>query len=149
LVKGGNALETIGRVSVIGFDKTGTLTEGRPRVTDVVAFTQGGEDEVLALAASVESGSNHPLAKAIVSHAESANILIPVASNASATAGKAVHASVAGRTLAVGSPVYAAQAATLLPEHHAHIEALQDTGKTVSVLFNEQTREALGLVALR
>ncbi|NYT58236.1 cadmium-translocating P-type ATPase [Alcaligenaceae bacterium] len=149
LVKGGNALETIGRVSIIGFDKTGTLTEGRPRVTDVVAFTQGGEDEVLALAASVESGSNHPLAKAIVSHAESANILIPVASNASATAGKAVHASVAGRALAVGSPVYAAQAATLLPEHHAHIEALQDTGKTVSVLFNEKTQEALGLVALR
>src|SRR5690606_27974981 len=113
LIKGGNALETIGRVSTIAFDKTGTLTEGKPRVTDVVAFTSGREDEILALAASVESGSNHPLAKAIVSHAEAANSLIPAASHAYATAGKAVHASVAGRQLAIGSPIYTAQAATL------------------------------------
>jgi Cd2+/Zn2+-exporting ATPase len=149
LIKGGHALETIGRVSTIAFDKTGTLTEGKPRVTDVIAFTRGGEDEVLALAASVESGSNHPLAKAIVRHAESANILVPAASDASATAGKAVHATVAGRPLAMGSPVYAAQAATLSPEQLAHIEALQNDGKTVSVLVDEQTRVALGLVALR
>lgn len=149
LIKGGNALETIGRVSTIAFDKTGTLTEGKPRVTDVVAFTQGREHEVLALAASVESGSNHPLAKAIVSHAESASIIIPAASDASATAGKAVHATVAGRPLAIGSPVYAAQVATLSSEQHIHIETLQNDGKTVSILFNEQTREALGLVALR
>lgn len=150
LVKGGNALETIGRVSTIAFDKTGTLTEGRPRVTDVVAFRPGGKrSEVLALAASVESSSNHPLAKAIVSHAESSNILIPAASDAFATAGKAVHATVADRALAIGSPIYAAQAATLSPEQHAQIEALQDSGKTVSVLVDEHTREALGLVALR
>jgi len=149
LIKGGNALETIGRVSAIAFDKTGTLTEGKPRVTDVVAFAKGHEDEVLALAASVEAGSNHPLAKAIVRHAETANILIPAASHASATAGKAVHATVAGRALAIGSPVYASQAAALSPGQHAYIEAMQNDGKTVSVLFDEQTREALGLVALR
>ncbi|WP_304528617.1 heavy metal translocating P-type ATPase [Pollutimonas subterranea] len=149
LIKGGNALEIIGRVKTIAFDKTGTLTEGKPRVTDVVAFTQGGEDEVLALAASVESGSNHPLAKAIVNHAEAASIIIPAASHASATAGKAVHATVTGRLLAIGSPVYAAQAATLTPGQRARIEALQYDGKTVSVLLDEQTRETLGLVALR
>ncbi|AWB33920.1 MULTISPECIES: heavy metal translocating P-type ATPase [Alcaligenaceae] len=149
LIKGGNALETIGRVSTIAFDKTGTLTEGKPRVTDVVAFTSGREDEILALAASVESGSNHPLAKAIVSHAEAANSLIPAASHAYATAGKAVHASVAGRQLAIGSPIYTAQAATLTEGQRARIEALQHDGKTVSVLLDEQTREVLGLVALR
>ncbi|ROT44260.1 heavy metal translocating P-type ATPase [Pusillimonas sp. NJUB218] len=149
LIKGGNALETIGRVSTIAFDKTGTLTEGKPRVTDVVAFTSGREDEILALAASVESGSNHPLAKAIVSHAEAANSLIPAASHAYATAGKAVHASVAGHKLAIGSPIYAAQAAALTQGQRARIEALQHDGKTVSVLLDEQTREALGLVALR
>ena len=149
LIKGGNALETIGRVRTIAFDKTGTLTEGKPRVTDVVAFTQGRENEVLALAASVESGSNHPLAKAIVRHAESANLTIPAASGDSATAGKAVRATVAGRLLAIGSPVYAAQAEALSSEQHIHIEKLQNDGKTVSILFDEQTREALGLVALR
>lgn len=149
LIKGGNALETIGRVTTVAFDKTGTLTEGKPRVTDVVAFTQQRDDEVLALAASVESGSNHPLAKAIVSYAEASRILIPTATNASATAGKAVHATVAQRPVAIGSPVYAAQQCVLTAEQQAQIEALQTEGKTVSVLFDERSQEALGLVALR
>ncbi len=157
LIKGGSALETIGQVKTVAFDKTGTLTEGRPRVTDVAAFIQGSvnrstelsTDEVLALFASVESGSSHPLAKAIVAHAEAAGIRIPAAVDASATAGKAVHATVAGRALAIGSPTYAAEAATLSVTQQAQIEALQSEGKTVSVLFDEHSREALGLVALR
>ncbi|NYT25813.1 cadmium-translocating P-type ATPase [Alcaligenaceae bacterium] len=149
LVKGGNALETIGRVGAIAFDKTGTLTEGRPRVTDIVAFAEESKDEVLALCAGVESGSSHPLAKAIVNHADAAGLAIPAASNAFATAGKAVHATVAGRRLAIGSPIYATRAAALSPGQLARIEALQHEGKTVSVLLDEQRREALGLVALR
>lgn len=159
LIKGGSALETIGQVKTVAFDKTGTLTEGKPRVTDVVAFTQEytdsqgqdsqDEDKVLALFASVESGSSHPLAEAIVSHAKAANVVIPVASKASATAGKAVHATVSGRTLAIGSPVYAADEAVISAKQQAQIEALQNQGKTVSVLFDEQSRAALGLVALR
>lgn len=154
LIKGGSALETIGKVDTIVFDKTGTLTEGKPRVTDVVSFKQGdrvaqAQNEVLALFASVESGSSHPLADAIVRHAQSANIIIPIASNAYATAGKAVHATVSGRSLAIGSPIYATDQALLLPKQQAHIELLQNEGKTVSVLFDEQNREVLGLVALR
>ncbi|MFZ3143007.1 heavy metal translocating P-type ATPase [Psychrobacter glacincola] len=159
LIKGGSALEIIGRVNTIAFDKTGTLTEGKPRVTDVVAFTQEqiikermdsqGEDAILALFASVESASSHPLAKAIIDHAKAANILIPVASKAYATAGKAVHATVAERALAIGSPVYAANETSITPKQNTQIEALQNEGKTVSVLFDEQSREVLGLVALR
>ncbi len=154
LIKGGSALETIGKVDTIVFDKTGTLTEGKPRVTDVVSFKQGdrvaqAQNEVLALFASVESGSSHPLADAIIRHAESANIVVPIASNAYATAGKAVHATVSGRSLAIGSPIYATDQALLLPKQQAHIELLQNEGKTVSVLFDEQNREVLGLVALR
>ena len=154
LIKGGSALEIIGRVNTVAFDKTGTLTEGKPRVTDVIAFTQQhtdsqGEDAILALFASIESASSHPLAKAIIDHAKAANIAIPVASKAYATAGKAVHATVAGRSLAIGSPVYAANETSITPKQHAQIEALQNEGKTVSVLFDEQNREVLGLVALR
>ena len=159
LIKGGSALETIGQVKTVAFDKTGTLTEGKPRVTDVVAFTQEdssiqgqnsqGQDEILALFASVETGSSHLLAEAIVSHAEAAKVFIPVAFNASATAGKAVHATVAERALAIGSPVYAADEALISSTQQAQIEALQNEGKTVSVLFDEQNREVLGLIALR
>ncbi|MGP5360903.1 heavy metal translocating P-type ATPase [Psychrobacter celer] len=154
LIKGGSALETIGRVNTVAFDKTGTLTEGKPRVTDVVTFAQQymdaqDENAILALFASVESASNHPLAKAIIDHAKTANIAIPVASKAHATAGKAVHATVAGRSLTIGSPVYAADQTSITAKQNAQIEALQNEGKTVSVLFDEQSCEVLGLIALR
>ncbi|NLY65444.1 MAG: heavy metal translocating P-type ATPase [Alcaligenaceae bacterium] len=149
LVKGGGALEAIGKVNVIAFDKTGTLTEGKPQVTDIVAFAPENEQDILAMAAAVEFGSSHPLAKAIVQHAESAGVVIPPASQASATAGKAVHAKVAGRDLSIGSPVYAESISPFLPEQKVQIEALQNSGKTVSVLLDAQTGRALGLIALR
>lgn len=149
LLKGGAALETIGQVGVIAFDKTGTLTQGKPRVTDIVALGKMTENEILTLAAGVESGSSHPLAKAIVSHAESAGITIPVALRASATAGSAVHAAVCGRSLAIGSPLYVGRIFTLSSAQTARITALQSEGKTVSVLFDEQANEVLGLLALR
>lgn len=158
LIKGGSALEIIGRVNTVAFDKTGTLTEGKPCVTDVVAFTQEqiikdrmdsqGENAILALFASVESASSHPLAKAIIDHAKAANIVIPVASKAYATAGKAVHATVAERALAIASPVYAANETSITSKQSTQIEALQNEGKTVSVLFDEQSREVLGLPTL-
>ena len=149
LVKGGSALETIGGVGVIAFDKTGTLTEGTPRVTDIVAFEGMNEDQVLALCAAVEDGSSHPLATAIKNRAEEAGVVVPAASGAFATAGKAVHAEVSGRRLAVGSPAYAAQAATLATGQPERITTLQAEGKTVSILLDEQRGTALGLVALR
>lgn len=159
LIKGGSALETISRVNIVAFDKTGTLTKGKPQVTDVIAFAQKqsvheypgseGHNEILALFASVESASSHPLAKAIIDHAKAAQISIPVASKAYATAGKAVHATVAGRPLAIGSPVYATEKSLLSIDQKADIEVLQKEGKTVSVLYDEQSREVLGLIALR
>ena len=149
LIKGGNALETIGKVSAIAFDKTGTLTEGKPRVTEVFAFGKNEESDVIALAAAVEKGSSHPLAKAIIGRAETDGVAVPLAQDASATAGKAVHATVAGRRLAVSSPTHAAQVTTLGGLERSAIEKLEDRGNTVAVLFDEQAKEVLGLIALR
>ena len=154
LIKGGNVMELVGQVSTVAFDKTGTLTEGKPRVTDVIDFKTvhgdaEGHDKLLSLFASVDSVSSHPLAIAIVDHAKAAKVVIPRSSNAFATAGKAVHATVAGRSLAIGSPVYVAEKVRLPAEQQIQIEMLQNDGKTVSILFDEHTREALGLVALR
>ena len=154
LIKGGSALEVIGQVDTIAFDKTGTLTEGEPKVTNVVGLTERylsteGERELLGLFAAVEYGSSHPLAKAIVDHAEAFNVAIPAASNSYATAGKAVHATVNQRTLAIGSPVYAANETVISASQQAQIETLQNEGKTVSVLIDEGSHEVLGLVALR
>ncbi|GAF60774.1 LOW QUALITY PROTEIN: lead, cadmium, zinc and mercury transporting ATPase [Psychrobacter sp. JCM 18903] len=154
LIKGGNVMELVGQVSTVAFDKTGTLTEGKPRVTDVIGFKTAhtaaeGHDKLLSLFASVDAASSHPLARLLWDHAKAAKVVIPDASNAFATAGKAVHATVAGRSLAIGSPVYVAEKVMLPAEQQIQIETLQNDGKTVSILFDEQTREALGLVALR
>ena len=144
LVKGGAVLEAIGGVRTVAFDKTGTLTEGRPRVTDVVALA-GTEDEVLRLAAAVETGSSHPLAKAIVERA--AGLDVPPAQDARSVAGRAVTAEVEGRRCAVASPRHAAELAPLPGAVEERIAALEREGKTVVVLL--QDAAPLGLIALR
>ncbi|MBI1734124.1 MAG: copper-translocating P-type ATPase [Candidatus Rokubacteria bacterium] len=77
LIKSAAALEQLHRVGTIVFDKTGTLTVGRPAVTDVVALDTLGEDEVLAVAAAAEQGSEHPLGEAIVTRAKERGLALP------------------------------------------------------------------------
>ena len=149
LVKGGNALEIIGRVKTVAFDKTGTLTEGAPRLTNLVAYDSYSENDVLAFAAGLESGSSHPLGKAILDRARACGLHIPAAALARATAGRAVHGTVNGRELALGSPAHAARTAALSSAQQAFIESLQADGKTVSILCDEHSREAIGLLAFR
>ena len=115
LVKGGGALEIIGRVRTVAFDKTGTLTEGRPRVTDVLALS-GSERTVLGLAAAVENGSSHPLGRAILQRAATDGIALRPARDARAIPGRAVEAVVTGKRMTVGSPLHAAEQAPLPPD---------------------------------
>lgn len=146
LLKGGAALEMLGKVKAVAFDKTGTLTIGRPMVTDIVAL-EGGEAAVLAEAAAVESGSSHPLARAILEAASARRIAVPAVAEASAIAGKAVLGRVGGATLAVGSPRYAAERGPLPAGLADRIGALEAEGKTVVVLLGETGPR--GLIALR
>src|SRR5450756_3227160 len=108
LFRNAEALERLGSVRAIVLDKTGTLTEGKPRVTDVVrAPGAPGEDEVLALVAAAERGSEHPLADAIVREATTTRALdVTVAADFIATAGGGVAATVGGRRALVGRPGY-------------------------------------------
>ena len=144
LIKGGAALETIGSVSTVAFDKTGTLTENKPQVTDVIGL-RAPEQEVVLLAAAVETGSAHPLAKAILARAQGQ--AVPAAQDAKAISGKAVTATVQGRALAVGSPRYAVEVASLSPDEQAQIARLEEQGKTVVVVLDG--RQVLGLLAIR
>jgi Cd2+/Zn2+-exporting ATPase len=147
LIKGGAALEAIGRVRTIAFDKTGTLTEGAPRITDVRAFS-GTERSVLALAASVENGSSHPLARAIVGRALADGIPLRPAGNARAIPGYAAMATIAGKEVTVGSPRYAAtECGPLPPEVDGPVLALEADGKTVVLVLSGG--EVKGLLALR
>ncbi|MFG1371600.1 heavy metal translocating P-type ATPase [Xanthobacter oligotrophicus] len=146
LLKGGAVLETAGKVTTVCFDKTGTLTQGRPQVTDVIAFARP-DAEVLRLAAALETGSSHPLAKAILDRAAADAIAIPVAEAAQALGGKGVSAQVEGREVFLGSPQAAAGRAPLTQAQADQIAALNDAGKTVSLLVADGA--IAGAIAMR
>lgn len=146
LIKGGAALEAIGRTGIVAFDKTGTLTVGHPAVTDVVAL-EGTEAAVLSRAAGVESGSAHPLAQAIVEAARSRPMAIPPAREAKAMPGRGASAIVDGEWLAVVSPRHAVELGLMARETSARARTLEEDGKTVVVLVARD--RTLGLIALR
>ena len=147
LIKGGAALETLGKVKTVAFDKTGTLTRGRPQVTDVVAVG-GDEGTVLARAAAIERNTSHPLGQAIVEAAQARGLELPATFGGGlAIPGKAVSARLKDGFASVGSPRYAAEQTTLSRDLAERIAALEDEGKTVVVLLSGETIEAL--IALR
>jgi len=139
LVKNAEALEHAEKITVLAVDKTGTLTRGEPVVTDIVPLAQDAE-QVLLLAAALEQGSEHPLARAVLQKA-SALPLHKVA-DFRAVPGKGVEGTVDGHSLRLGMPDWFADLA--LPTEQ--ITALQAAGKTVVVLAENGV--ALGLLAI-
>lgn len=146
LMKGGAVIEAATRATHVAFDKTGTLTHGRPRVTDVTAFT-GREAELLAFAAGVESGASHPLGRAICETAERRGVSAAPATGARALPGKGAEAVIDGVTVSVGSPRLAQERGALTDDTRSRVAALEAEGKTVVIVLCENT--ARGLIALR
>ena len=105
LIKDALALELAHRINVVAFDKTGTLTEGQPRLLDVLAV-DGNRSALLARAAAVQSGSEHPLARAVMQAAAAEGQAVPAAAGLKAVAGLGVVATVAAHTLHLGSGRY-------------------------------------------
>ncbi|SNB45533.1 cation-translocating P-type ATPase [Geobacter sp. DSM 9736] len=103
LIKGGKYLEALNRADILLLDKTGTLTLGQPKITDIVVYGSFSETEVIALAASVERYSEHPLAEAVRSRAKEDNIPLLDPEEFKAIPGQGVRAVVNGRVIAVGS----------------------------------------------
>ncbi|MGO6986581.1 heavy metal translocating P-type ATPase [Rhizobium leguminosarum] len=146
LMKGGAVLETLGKVTMVAFDKTGTLTEGKPQVTDIISFGLT-EAQVLSRAAVLEQGSSHPLALAILNRAKADGVPVPPAFELEALPGKGVSGKVGGETLDLLSPPAARERGTLSAEQDARISALNDEGKSVSVLLVNGV--VAGLIAMR
>lgn len=103
LIKDAEALERFAKVDTLIVDKTGTLTEGRPKLTDVVPLNGFDASELLALAAALEKGSEHPLAEAIVEGAKERGVAVADAAGFEAVTGKGVSGSVSGRSVALGN----------------------------------------------
>ncbi len=103
LIKNAEALEVLEKVDTLIVDKTGTLTEGKPRLTRLVPSSGWDESELLRLAASLERSSEHPLAQAIVSHAQTKNLRLSEAQEFESITGKGVVGRVDGRVIALGN----------------------------------------------
>ena len=103
LIKNAEALEVLEKVDTLVVDKTGTLTEGKPRLTSVVALPDWSETEVLRFAASLERGSEHPLAAAIVAGAQEKHLELSEAVDFRSMTGKGVTGTVNGRAVALGN----------------------------------------------
>ena len=147
LMKGGAVIEAAAKVRQVAFDKTGTLTHGRPVVTDLLPLGGSNETELLAVAAGVESGSNHPLALAIGRRALEDGVAALPAREARAIIGKGVEAVVDGSKAWVASPGFAADAGVLDDAGVAQARQFEAQGKTCVVAFREG--QPLGLIAMR
>ncbi len=134
LVKNAEALERLERVDTIVVDKTGTLTEGKPKVETVVALDDRSEREVLELAASLEQGSEHPLAAAIESAAAERSIAASPVDRFEAIPGKGISGVVGGRRAALGNLAMMRDAGAQFEREQARLESLRRNGQTVMLL---------------
>ena len=148
LIKDAEALEIAHRTRVVALDKTGTLTQGKPSVTEVFAVA-GDRAEVLRLAAAIQKGSEHPLARAVEAAARAEAAAVPVASDIRAVAGRGVQGTLEGRRLAIASDRWAAELQASGRDLLAlELGSLKDAGQTVSwVLELGPAPRALGLIA--
>ena len=146
LIRNASALEQAGRLQALIVDKTGTLTEGRPVVTDVVAFDGTSRAELLRTAASLEQGSAHPLAKAVIAAAAAEGIVPIAVTQFASLAGKGVLGKLAGQAdgSMLGSLDYLADSGVMFPLDAA--AAIQRDGKTLIAVATGG--RALGILAL-
>lgn len=145
LIKGGADLEAASRVEAVVFDKTGTLTLGLPEVTDIVALS-GSRLELLGLAASVESRSEHPLGEAVLRRARQENANIKALSDFEALPGLGARGSINGEDFFVGNRSLCQRLSIPLGNAEQELNRLEEEGKTV-LLVAERNR-ALGLIAV-
>jgi Cu+-exporting ATPase len=144
LIKDAEALEVAHEVKVVAFDKTGTLTVGHPSVT-AVEGTALTANEVLRLAAGLQAGSEHPLARAVAESAAKEGIAVPPVTQFSALPGRGVSGTVEGRVLKLGAARLMREMGLDAPALAARAAALEAAGNTVSWLLTET--EVLGLIA--
>jgi len=135
LIKGGAALEAAGRLKALALDKTGTLTEGRPVVSSAVALNGKGEAEVLTLAAALERRSEHPLAHAILTAADGAEL--PPVSAFRSVAGRGAEGEVDGKRYLIGSPRLFAERGVALDGAGGALEAVERAGETPVILGDD------------
>ena len=146
LIKGGAYVEVPAHLKAIAMDKTGTLTEGRPQVTDVLPQPGISRTELLEIAATMESQSDHPLARAIVEYCHQERIAVRTATSFQLKQGKGAEAEISGRAYWLGSHRYLEERGSETSEIHNELERLAATGQSVVVIGDDH--RLLGMITL-
>ena len=137
LFRNAEAIELLRSVDTLVVDKTGTLTEGKPRVLDVVPASGQSEGDLIRLAASLEQGSEHPLATAIVAEAQRRNIALEQPQNFTSKTGRGVTGNIGGHNVALGNPKLMEELSVVTAELQERAEAVRRNGRTVVFLVRD------------
>lgn len=136
LIKGGAHLESLGGVRAIAFDKTGTITRGRPEVVNVVPVSGISANQVLAVAAAVETRSSHPLAQAVVREAERRGLSLRRAGDLGSITGRGVHSSLDGRSVLIGNlRLFDGEQMAVPNDLRRQARHLEAQGKTTMIVY--------------
>ena len=146
LIRQGDALQAAGKITTVVLDKTGTVTEGRPMVTTLLPMGKWNEETLLSMAASIEAGSEHPLADAVIAAAKQKNLKLIAAESFTAIPGHGVSASIAGQQVLFGNGRLMRDKHIKLDGLADEMEKLADQGQTPMLLAVDD--QLAGIVAV-
>lgn len=146
IIKNAASLQIAHEIKTIIFDKTGTLTKGKPVLTDIISYTQD-EKEILRIAASIEKGSEHPLADAVVNAAKSRGIVLNNIEGFESFPGRGVTGELDGAEILLGNRKFTQDKKIEIQIAQNDLNRLEFQGKTVMILVRD--REPIGLIAVR
>jgi Cd2+/Zn2+-exporting ATPase len=152
LIKGGAVLEAVGNLTALATDKTGTITEGRPRVMQVIPFNSKSAQEILRVAAAIDTHSQHPLAQAVVAYAQELKISFPRAENYQARSGRGAEGELDGHHYFVGNHRFAHELAVCSPALEQKLAEIEAQAQSVVVVGHKPHAncpgEILGVLAV-
>ena len=134
LIKGGAFLEAVGKLRALALDKTGTITEGKPRVTKVHALDGASENEIVRIAAAIDSHSEHPLAQAVVAYAEEQHLDFERAENYKAQSGRGASGRIEGHDYFVGNHRFTHELAVCSEEIERLLAKIESEAQSVVVV---------------
>ena len=152
LIKGGAFLESIGKLRTLALDKTGTITEGRPRVREVHRFADSTDEEIVRIAAAIDTHSDHPLAIAVIDYAKERSITFPRSANYQSRTGKGAEAEIDGHHYFVGNHRFTHEMAVCSDAIEAKLAEIQERAQSVVVVGHmphaDCKGEVLGILAI-
>jgi Cd2+/Zn2+-exporting ATPase len=146
LIKGGAYLEALGGLRVLAVDKTGTITEGKPRVLDVLSFDSAPAAHIVRIAAAIDTHSTHPLAQAVVRHAEELSVSFSPAENYQSKTGRGAEATIAGHAYFVGNHRFAHELGVCSEKLETMLAEIEADSKSVVVVGHRPHADCKGEV---